>query len=210
MSWFNKKPEEKVLRAVNGDVQAYVVLDVSGSMGGRELRPDKLTAAKNASIGYVEQLRKTCPQARASVVSYADRARMECKALSVSGQFDLICKSIKRLKTRGCTDIGRALQQVHSSLGRQANSASIHVVLLSDGFHNGSVNPVPIAEKLKRHKSLRIDCVGIGSRPGNVDVRLLKSIASRDEKGPPRYHFIEDSMELLEHFKKLAGYLSKE
>jgi len=50
----------------------------------------------------------------------------------------------------------------------------------------------------------------VGSDHLSVDELLLRKIASLDENGRPRYHFIKDGVQLVEHFRRLAGFLSRE
>lgn len=202
---FKEKPKSKC--SANGHVHALLVIDVSGSMDSEDLSPNRLEAAKEASLGYVGQLRDACPEADVSVVSYGSDARVECRKLNASEHYSKIRKRIKRLKIRGCTDIGRALK-VTGKILKGTDHSLVHVVLLSDGYHNGKVPPEPMADHLKSKFKAKIDCVGIGSSHSSVDEGLLKAIASLDEENQPRYHFIKDSFELLQHFKKLAGYLT--
>jgi Mg-chelatase subunit ChlD len=176
-------------------------------MDDTDLFPSRLDAAKDASMGYVEQLRDACPQACVSVISYSDDARIECRNLEVSERFEKIRRRIEKLQIRGCTDIGRALKTTARTLER-ARSSRIQLILLTDGHHNGNVDPEPVADRLKHRLNARIDCVGIGRNHRSVDERLLKRIASLDEKNRPRYHFIKDSLRLVEHFRHLAGYLT--
>lgn len=210
MSWFSKKREDDAPCHRRGPNHACLVIDVSGSMSSRDLSPDRLSAAKTASCGYVTDLKDACPSARVSVISYSDYATTHCRALIVSEKAGKICSAIKNLDIRGSTDIGRALSEVERILAAADCGGNVQVVLLSDGHHNGTISPCPVAKRLKEKWSARIDCVGVGSQPSAVDEPLMKDIASKDENGHPRYHFIRETYELLEHFKQLAGYLSSE
>jgi Ca-activated chloride channel family protein len=191
----------------NHSDQRILVLDRSTSMEAYDLRPNRLAAAKNAAAAYVEKLCDVSPESRVSVVSYGDSVSVTCDGLSVSEDYESIMKSIEKIRLSGSTDIGKALAKARELL--KSGTAQSQVVLLTDGEHNGRTDPVEVARKLKK-RSVKIDCVGIGGRPGNVNERLMKKIASRDENGQPCYHFIKDGFELVEHFRSLAGYLSRE
>jgi len=80
------------------------------------------------------------------------------------------------------------------------------IVLLSDGGHNGSIDPIPAARRLLS-SGVEVDCIGIGGSNADVDEGLLKEIASRDEQGRPRYWFIGDRTGLIRKFEHLASSL---
>jgi hypothetical protein len=80
------------------------------------------------------------------------------------------------------------------------------VLLLTDGGHNGDVDPLPVARRLKA-TGVVIDALGIGGSPGDVDEDLLRELASMGPDGKPRYAFIGDKAELVTKFKQLGHHL---
>ena len=80
------------------------------------------------------------------------------------------------------------------------------VVLLTDGEHNGSGDPLKIADRLK-DAGVVIECVGIAGSPVDVDEKLLKRIASLDEAGEPRYCFIGDTSSLIRKYRSMANQI---
>ena len=80
------------------------------------------------------------------------------------------------------------------------------IIMLTDGQHNGSGNPVKTADRLKK-AGVIIECIGIAGSPGEVDEAMLKRIASRDETGKPRYCFIGDTTGLIRKYKSMANQI---
>ena len=81
--------------------------------------------------------------------------------------------------------------------------AARRIILLTDGQHNGSVDPLKVAEQC-RQRGVEIDCIGIGGSPKEVDEELLKRVASVDEAGRARYWFIGERTQLIRKFEQLA------
>ena len=118
-----------------------------------------------------------------------------------------VIRAINGLKTGGSTAIGRGLQEAETILKCARSSALKRVVLLTDGHQNHDVSPREVANRLL-NAGVRIDCIGIGNVPNDVDEKLLCEIASRDENGA-RYRFISARAELVEHFRKLAMSITR-
>ncbi len=80
------------------------------------------------------------------------------------------------------------------------------VIMLSDGEHNGGGSPITIAQRIK-YFGTTIECIGIAGSPEEVDENMLKSIASIDENGKPRYCFIGDTEKLINKYKSMAHHI---
>ncbi len=80
------------------------------------------------------------------------------------------------------------------------------IILLTDGEHNGSESPQPVADRLK-NTGVVIDCIGIGGTPTDVDEQLLNTIASRNSDGTIRYCFIGDQQALIRKYETLARHI---
>lgn len=89
--------------------------------------------------------------------------------------------------------------QAHTHAGRAT------VVLLSDGCHNGLIQPDAVANRLKRNGAC-IHTVGVGQGAG-LNEKLLRRLASMDENGCPRYCHITDQVELVEKFEQIAHHI---
>jgi len=201
MFWFKNK-------VTSDDICRVLILDRSSSMSDHDIAPDRLEAAKKAAAGYLDRVGELSPESKFSVIAYCNYPTVMCRNLAVSDNYDQILRSIEGIKSGGSTDIGNALEKAEP-LFKEGCFKSGQIVLLTDGMHNGAVDPVKVARTLKK-RSVRIDCVGVGGDPRNVDEALMKRIASREQEGVPCYHYIKDGFELVKHFKSLAGYLSRE
>ena len=78
--------------------------------------------------------------------------------------------------------------------------------MLTDGEHNGSESPQPVADRLK-NAGVVIDCIGIGGTPADVDEQMLKTIASHNPDGTIRYCFIGDQQALIRKYETLARHI---
>ena len=80
------------------------------------------------------------------------------------------------------------------------------IIMLTDGEHNGDGDPVRVAHRLKK-AGVIIECIGIAGSPSQVDEKMLKRIASRNETGKPRYCFIGDTTSLIRKYKSMANQI---
>lgn len=87
-----------------------------------------------------------------------------------------------------------------------SGSTIMRIIMLTDGDHNGDGNPVRIANRLKK-AGVIIECIGIAGSPGEVNEKMLKKIASLDEKGQPRYCFIGDTTSLIKKYKSMVNQI---
>jgi len=193
-----------------GPPRSFLLVDTSGSMSQTDLQPSRLEAAKDAACEYIRELCNARPETLVTVIGYSNKTDIQCKNGDMREGPRHVWEAVRRLRGGGTTHMGKALKAVQHNLSLTLYAGPVHVVLLSDGYHNGRFNPVKIADSIKKRYSARIDCVGVGSDHLSVDELLLRKIASLDENGRPRYHFIKDGVQLVEHFRRLAGFLSRE
>lgn len=180
-----------------------VVLDVSPSMLTPDWRPNRLEGARNGATAYVNKLAELEAGARVAIVSYARRARRLCRLTPVHKKAELTA-ALKRLRVTSWTNITAGLTEAHKLLknGRRVQQ----VILLTDGAHNTGRKPYHVADLLKQTSVL--ECIGIGAR-ANVDEVLLRKIASERPDGTKRYRWIGDPEELEEHYRRLAGRITR-
>lgn len=190
--------------------RSFLLVDTSGSMSQTDLQPNRLEAAKDAACEYIKELYAARPETRVTVIGYSSKVQISCENKDMKDGPHFLWEMVFQLWIGGTTHMGKALKAVQHSLSVSLYAGPVHVVLLSDGYHNGRINPVRVADSIKKRYSARIDCVGVGSDHNSVDEPLLRGIASLDENGRPRYHFIKDGVHLVEHFRQLAGFLSRE
>lgn len=184
---------------------AVIVIDVSGSMNNRDWPPSRLEAAKVAAIAYIERLAQQSPDATVAVVTFGSTARVICKPISVRSNSRIV-DAIDRIRCGSATNLTWGLKVVCGLLAGMT-AASGQVILLTDG-HSTSLNrPDGFAEQIRQ--AATFETVGIGGSPKCVDEGLLKRISSKHPDGSPRYRWIGDREQLVEHFEQLAGRITR-
>lgn len=187
----------------NGECDAGLVIDCSGSMREPAGSTSRIEAAKAAAMAYVNE-RSADPGARIAIVSFNDVANI-VQRLAPATDLSLFHHPISLLTPGGGTRMKSGVVAVGQALhGRHAghDDTRQEVVFLTDG-HNTGPNPLPDAERLKQ-QGCRIFTVGIGSISSDVDENLLEAMASPDASGRPLYRFIKDQLRLVRHFEEIS------
>lgn len=180
-----------------------IVLDFSGTMFSNDWKPSRLAGALKAALEYCKRLAERQPQARVAIVAYGDNARLLCSMTAVT-DIARIKSCLNQSNGLGCTNMTSGLEMAYQLL--EGNDRECQVILLTDGFHNVGPSPIQIAGKLK--ETAIIECVGIAGTAGDVESDLLKKTASLYPDGKPRYRWIGQKDQLIQHFRKLAGRIT--
>ncbi len=177
------------IRSERAPLNIALAIDVSGSMSG-----GKLDAAKRAASGLVKCLTS---QDRLTIVSFGSDVRTHLDAVPVTLENLLEIQSeIRRLKTRGCTNLsGGWFQAVdRAAIAYEADAKlSPRVIVLSDGHANEGISD-PL--ELRRHagelrdRGVTTSALGIGN---GYDEQLLRGIS---ESGGGRLHDAEFDAEI--------------
>ncbi|MEI2779404.1 MAG: VWA domain-containing protein [Tetrasphaera sp.] len=182
------------LRQVHPEGTVILAFDVSNSMQATDVKPDRLTAAKEAARRFVEA---QPGNVRIGIVAFGDTAIVTQAPtddpVALSGAID-------RLTSRGGTAIGQgifvALKAISGNkltvdaeqLVQDPESVDIgyygsgRIVLLSDGENTGEIDPMALA-RLASVAGVRIETIGLG-QPGGADVEIdgVTQHTSLDEK----------------------------
>jgi Ca-activated chloride channel family protein len=189
---------ERTVAAKREEATVIMVTDTSGSMLAKDVRPDRLTAAREAARSLARQvpedfrlgLIKFGSQAEQVVEPTTDRARMEL--------------ALRQLSVRGATAMGDGLK-----LGLEAAQTPIPdglggtrklptaIVLLSDGANTRGDDPIDIAQQAKRAK-IRIYTVALGTPNGTLETKRADG-TTRTENVPP------DTLTLQEIARETGG-----
>lgn len=169
-----------------------LAIDVSGSMRATDIKPDRITAAKEAAKAFVE---KQGDSVKIGVVSFAsDASIVQAPTLD----HDLVIAAIDRLRLQRATAIGRAvltsldaIWEDEGSEGDQpsavltqpqnpnapqtpaktavpgAAKASASIILLTDGQNNQFPPPLAIIDQAIT-RGIRVYTVGVGTPAGAV------------------------------------------
>ena len=139
-------------------IDIVMAMDVSGSMLARDLKPDRLTAAKNVASDFV----KGRPGDRMGLVIFSGETFTQVPLTTDHG---VILNMLAEMKN-GLIDDGTAIGDgLATAISRLKDSEAISkvVILLTDGMNNaGSVDPYTAAEIAKLY-GIRVYTIGVGS-----------------------------------------------
>jgi len=155
-----------------------LVIDTSRSMLTQDVRPNRLARTKLA----VEDLLKKLKGDRIGLITFAGKAFTVCPLTVDYGGFRL---SLDDLDTKtiplGVTNLSEAIHEAIRGYN-QVDSKHKAVIILTDG-ENLQGDPLKAAQAAKE-KGIRIYCVGIGTREGEL-IRIPKSSGG--------YEFLKDA-----------------
>lgn len=179
-----------VIRDVSASQVSFVLaIDSSGSMVAEDIFPNRIEAAKKASVDFLKMVPE---KTRIGIISFSGTAFIEQE---LTEDKDLLKKVIKDLNIKmiGGTDILGAI--THSTnLLRDEEAKTI--VLISDGQAN--INTLQDVIDYSNNNQVRIHTLGIGTSEGGTDDSgavfklsedTLKTIAQNTDG---KYYHIED------------------
>ncbi len=161
-----------------------LVVDKSGSMGGK-----KIELAKEAAKATAELLDS---RDQLGVVAFDGQSRWVCEIHSAADR-EYIFERISSLQAGGGTAMGPALSAAYSGLEMTVVKLK-HVILLTDG-HSTPANYYDVVTAM-RSSGITVSTVGVGN---GADQELLERIASW---GEGRYYFTEDPLTIPQIFAK--------
>ncbi len=183
--------------------QVYgLLIDASPSMDEPDYPPSRFAAAKEAAVRFLEQSAEQNPTSLVGVVFYAAMPHVRCHPLPVKQNLDRLRDAVQAGEISAATNTGEGLLTAGEEVLSQGSVISPAIILLTDGHANVGPDPVPVSAQLKR-LGIRIDIVGIGGSPADVNEPELRQMASV-VNGQLRYWFIRDSISLVRRFEALA------
>ena len=139
-------------------IDIVMAMDVSGSMLARDLKPDRLTAAKNVASDFV----KGRPGDRMGLVIFSGETFTQVPLTTDHGVMLNMLGEMKNGLIEDGTAIGDGLATAISRL-KDSEAISKVVILLTDGMNNaGSVDPYTAAEIAKLY-GIRVYTIGVGT-----------------------------------------------
>jgi len=140
-------------------IDIVLTMDLSPSMLARDLKPNRLEAAKNVAMDFISNR----PNDRMGLVIFSGEAYTQCpltidhtilKNLLMSVDPDLLPEG---------TAIGTGLATAVNRL-RESKAASKVVILITDGENNaGNISPLTAAEMAQQY-GIRVYTIGVGTR----------------------------------------------
>lgn len=193
-------------RGLSSDYNFVLTIDASGSMLADDIEPNRLEAAKDAAVLFVDNLKA---RARIGVVSFSGVGSVEQKLMEDYSATKETIRNIQ-IKTIHGTAIGDALV-ASSNLLITEEKAKL-VILLTDGREN-----IATEEEMKKvidhlkENHIAVNTIAIGTRLGGklpgiemistLDESMLMNIA---EKTNGKYYRAEDKKQLEDIYKAMA------
>lgn len=186
----NALKEEKV---TTEGIDIVIATDISGSMLARDFQPDRLEAAKNTAVEFVENRLND----RIGLVVFAGESFTQCPITSDHGVVKKLMSEVKSGLIEDGTAIGMGLATAVNRL-KDNDSESKVIILLTDGVNNkGFIDPLTASETAKEF-DIKVYTIGIGTKGKapyptkdifgrvvlqnmevNIDEALLKDIAKK-------------------------------
>ncbi len=178
-------------RKVNVEgIDIMIALDVSGSMRARDLKPDRLQAAKNMAERFIDGRKND----RIGLVIFSGEAFTQCPLTTDHTVLKNLFKPIKSGMIEDGTAIGDGLATAINRI-KDSKAISRVIILLTDGVQNsGSIDPITAADIAKEY-GIRVYTIGVGSKgtapmpvktaygeqimnvPVNIDEKILQKVA---------------------------------
>jgi Ca-activated chloride channel homolog len=189
---------ERTVAAQRREAVVVMVTDTSGSMLAKDVRPDRLTAAREAARALTRQVPEDF---RLGLVKFGSVAEQVVEPTTDRTQIEI---ALRGLTVKGTTAMGDGLQlgldaartPIPDGLGGTRRLPA-SIVLLSDGASTRGADPIDVAQKAKR-AGVRIFTVALGT-PGGVLETRRKDGSIRRESVPP------DTLTLQEIARETGG-----
>jgi Ca-activated chloride channel family protein len=167
-------------------VDVAVVMDVSGSMGGR----GKIEYARAAARQVVDMLG---PRDRFTLVTFGDRANVLWPLREIEDR-ERVLALIDGLREGAGTNLAEGLQVGLAELRKEGPNHVRRLILLSDGYANIGISDAPTLSNLLAREAARgitASTLGLGL---DYSEDLLSALA---DAGGGSYHFVEDPSRLI-------------
>ncbi|MBR5828270.1 MAG: VWA domain-containing protein [Paludibacteraceae bacterium] len=146
-------------------IDIMMALDVSGTMLGEDLQPNRLEAAKAVAKEFVESR----PNDQIGLVLFAGESFTQCPLTTDHNVLFDLFESVKFGTIEDGTAIGLGLANAVNRM-KDSPSKSKVVILLTDGSNNrGDIDPLTAAEIAKTF-GIRVYAIGVGSYQKQVRI----------------------------------------
>ncbi|MBN3035226.1 MAG: VWA domain-containing protein [Bacteroidales bacterium] len=194
-------------------IDIVMALDVSGSMLAQDLKPDRLSAAKEVGIEFISQR----PNDRFGLVIFSGETFTQCPLTTDQSIVVQLMKEVRSGMIEDGTAIGDGLATAVNRL-KSSKAVSKVIILLTDGVNNmGALDPVSSAE-IARLYGIRIYTIGVGTEglapfpvqtpfgteirqvEVNIDEQLLQQVARMTDG---RYFRATNNRELRDIYNEI-------
>ncbi|MFZ1686171.1 MAG: VWA domain-containing protein [Flavobacteriales bacterium] len=140
-------------------IDIVIAMDFSASMLAKDLKPDRLQAAKNVGMQFIDDR----PNDRIGLVVYEGEAFTQCPLTTDHQVLKDLFAQARSGMIDGGTAVGMGLATAVNRL-RDSEAKSKVVILLTDGVSNmGSVQPIDAA-RIAEQFGVRVYTIGVGTR----------------------------------------------
>ena len=172
-------------------VDIILCIDVSGSMTAQDFTPNRMEAAKNVAVEFVNNR----PSDRIGVVIFAGESFTQCPLTTDHYVLTSQIQQIRSGLLEDGTAIGSGLATSVERL-RNSKSKSKVIILLTDGVNNGGLIDPSTAKEIAKTFKIKVYTIGVGTNgyaptPVNtpmgiimqnekvaIDEKLLQNIAT--------------------------------
>lgn len=181
---------------VREGIDIVISMDISASMLAKDLRPDRLEAAKEVAKEFIDAR----PNDRIGLVVYEGEAFTQCPLTTDHRVLKDLFDEAKSGLIDGGTAVGMGLATALNRL-RESEAKSKVVILLTDGVTNaGSVQPLDAAQ-IAEQLGIRVYTIGVGTRG-----KALSPVMQYAD-GRYRYDYIDVDVDepTLERIAEITG-----
>ena len=172
---------ERTVAAKREEATVIMVTDTSGSMLAKDVRPDRLTAAREAARTLARQVPEDF---RIGLIKFGSQAEQVVDPTTDRARLML---ALRQLSVQGATAMGdglklgleAALTPVPDGLGGTRKLPTA-IVLLSDGASTRGEDPIDIAQQAKKAK-IRIYTVALGTPNGTLETTQPRRLDAHGE-----------------------------
>ena len=148
-------------------IDIMMALDISGTMLGEDLKPNRLEAAKAVATDFV----LARPNDQIGLVVFAGESFTQCPLTTDHAVLVNLFQSVKFGMIEDGTAIGLGLANAVNRM-KDSETKSKVVILLTDGSNNrGDIDPMTAAEIAKTF-NIRVYAIGVGSYSKEVRVPI--------------------------------------
>lgn len=179
-------------------IDIVLCMDVSGSMGSRDIPPSRMEAAKEVATEFV----RSRPVDRIGLVIFSGESFTQCP---VTTDRNTLITQIQSLESRkhlkDGTVIGEGLATAADRLSKTKGKSKV-IILLTDGKEDPPetrlIDPLTALE-IARTKGIKVYTIGMGAGPSSVEEQTGKTTV----KKPVQADFLDD--QLLEKIANETG-----
>jgi Ca-activated chloride channel homolog len=170
-------------------IDIVLCMDVSGSMGSRDIAPSRMEVAKEMAIDFI----RSRPVDRIGLVIFSGESFTQCP---ITTDRNTLISQIQILESRRYlkdgTVIGEGLATAVDRLSKSTSKSKV-IILITDGKEDAPdtrlIDPITALE-IAKSKGVRVYTIGMGAQPSTI-VELTGKTAGKNN---PAIDFIDEQL----------------